>query len=64
MIITIGGVLQGYALKTLLEKRYINTKADILIYKNGSNVIYGNKIIQAMQYSPREIAENLRKHYK
>lgn len=57
-----GGVLQGYALKTLLEKRYINTKADILIYKNGSNVIYGNKIIQAMQYSPREIAEKLKKN--
>ena len=50
-----GGVLQGYALKQLLEREIPAVQVDILIYENGKNVIYTNKIRQAMQYTPREI---------
>lgn len=49
-----GGVLQGYALKNLLEERY-NAQTDILLYGFGRNVIYDSKIRQLLQYNPKEI---------
>ena len=49
-----GGVLQGYALKTLIEAEIPGTTADILIYK-GKNIVYTSRIHQAMQYSPVDI---------
>lgn len=53
-----GGVLQGYALKTLLEERY-NAQTDILRYGYGRNVIYDSKIKQALQYNPKEIIKKV-----
>lgn len=57
-----GGVLQGYALKTLLERRYSDANVDILIYKNGRNVIYTNRLKQAFQYSPKDIIKKVTAH--
>ena len=57
-----GGVLQGYALKTLLERRYSDANVDILIYKNGRNVIYTNRLKQALQYSPKDIIKKVTDH--
>lgn len=50
-----GGALQGYALKTYIETNFPNTKVDLLIYRSNKNVIYKNKFMQALQYSPFEI---------
>lgn len=50
-----GGVLQGYALKTYLEQNFPNTKADLVRYHSGANIIYTSKFKQALQYSPVEI---------
>ena len=53
-----GGVLQGYALKTLIESKFPDTHVDILIYK-GKNIVYKSKIRQVLQYSPAEILKRL-----
>ena len=50
-----GGVLQGYALKEYIEKSFSDTTVDLIKYHSDVNVIYSNKLKQAMQYSPREI---------
>lgn len=58
-----GGVLQGYALKTLIEKEIPNTQVDILIYKGGKNIIYNNILQQAMQYSVKDIIHKVKQRY-
>ena len=54
-----GGVLQGYALKTYLERRYPNATVDILKYQSGKNIVYSSRFQQALQYSPVEILKRL-----
>lgn len=58
-----GGVLQGYALKTLLETEFSNVQADLLNY-SGKNIVYQSKLQQARQYTPlaacRKIITKLR----
>ncbi len=56
-----GGVLQGYALKTLLETEFSNVQADLLIYW-GKNAVYKNKFQQALQYSPLDICRKIIKN--
>lgn len=51
-----GGVLQGYALKTLIESIRQDVQVDLLIYR-GSNIVYSNKLQQMMQYSPIDIIQ-------
>ena len=58
-----GGVLQGYALKTLLEKDFENIQADLLIYR-GRNVVYENKLRQALQYSFADACKKVVKRLK
>lgn len=55
-----GGVLQGYALKTLIETKIPDAKADLLIYK-GSNIVYTSRIRQVMQYSTMGIVQKVAK---
>ena len=50
-----GGVLQGYALKTLLESEFTDLQADLIYYRSNANAIYPNKLRQALQYGPVEI---------
>lgn len=50
-----GGVLQGYALKTLLEQKYENVQVDILVYKSKNNIVYPSILKQMQQYNVREI---------
>lgn len=50
-----GGVLQGYALKTLLEQKYENAQVDILVYKSKNNIVYPSILKQMHQYNIREI---------
>ena len=54
-----GGVLQGYALKTYLEREFPSSQVDILYYKSSSNIVYPNKFRQALQYSPLEIIKRI-----
>ena len=54
-----GGVLQGYALKTLLETSFLNCKAELIYYRYGRNVVYSNKVKQALQYGPVDIIRKL-----
>lgn len=50
-----GGVLQGYALKTHLERLCPGAQVDILKYQSRKNAIYPHRLLQALQYSPVEI---------
>jgi coenzyme F420-reducing hydrogenase beta subunit len=50
-----GGVLQGYALKTLLSNTYKNAQVDLLIYHDGYSVVYPSVWKQLLQYSPTDI---------
>lgn len=50
-----GGVLQGYALKKLIEDKIPNAEVDIIDYRSSNNIVYKSKMKQALQYNPVEI---------
>ncbi len=47
-----GGVLQGYALKNVLESSIPNAEVDIIRYRSKTNIIYKGNLQRAKQYSP------------
>ena len=58
-----GGVLQGYALKTLLENTYADAQVDLLLYHGGYSVVYPTRWKQMLQYSPIQISQQLLKRF-
>lgn len=50
-----GGVLQGLAMKKILEDEYPSAVVDIIDYRSKNNVVYPNQFSQARQYSLKEI---------
>lgn len=54
-----GGMLQGYALKTLLETRFSNLQADLLHYKSEKNIVYTSKFQQLQQYTPKDALQKV-----
>ena len=59
-----GGTLQGAALKALLEELYPNAIVDIIDYRSNRNIVYSNKLRQALQYNPAEIVKKVAAIYK
>lgn len=50
-----GGVLQGFALKQIIEKLYPDSVVDILNYRSGVNIVYPSLFKQMLQYPLMEI---------
>lgn len=54
-----GGTLQGFALKTYLENTFPDVKVDIIQYHSDTNIVYKNKLQQAMQYDAVDILRRI-----